>query len=219
LLADLPQSALAGVVIAAALSLTNLGALRKYAEIRISSLFLSLVATVAVVVLGVLEGIVVAIFLAVLLFFRRSWWPHGVVLGEVDDLPGWHSLEAYPEAQQVDGILVYRWEAPLFFANAGAFRRQIRSHIRERPVRWVVVQCEAITDVDITAAGMLEQLDKELNANGIHMAFVELRSRLQVLVQQYGLLETLDRDHFYPSVKKALKAIREEEAAGSIDQR
>src|SRR6185436_16200232 len=79
LLADLPQSALAGVVIAAALSLTNLGALRKYAEIRISSLFLSLVATVAVVVLGVLEGIVVAIFLAVLLFFRRNWWPRGAV--------------------------------------------------------------------------------------------------------------------------------------------
>ena len=218
LLADLPQSALAGIVIAAALSLLDLAALRRFWPVRPTEVVLSIIASLGVILLGVLQGILIAIVLAVLLFFRRSWWPHGVVLGEVDDLPGWHSLEAYPDARQVDGILVYRWEAPLFFANAGAFRRQIRSHIRERPVRWVVVQCEAITDVDITAAGMLEQLDTELNAKGIHMAFVELRSRLQVLVQQYGLLETLDRDHFYPSVKKALKAIREEEAAGSSDE-
>jgi len=87
-------------------------------------------------------------------------------------------------------------------------------------VRWVIVQCEAITDVDITAAGMLEQLDKEWTAKCFVMAVVELRRGLQVLVQQYGLLETLDRDHFYPSVKKALKAIREEEAAtGSSEER
>jgi anti-anti-sigma regulatory factor len=73
------------------------------------------------------------------------------------------------------------------------------------------VQCEAVTDIDITAAGMLEQLDKELNAQGIHMAFVELRSRLQDLVKRYGLLETLDRDHFYPSVATALAAIHDED--------
>jgi MFS superfamily sulfate permease-like transporter len=109
----------------------------------------------------------------------------------------------------VPGIVIYRWEAPLFFANAGAFRRQIRHLVRERSPSWVVVQCEAITDIDVTAAGMLQQLDEELNAEGIHMAFVEMRSRLQRLVQRYGLLETLDRDHFYPSVETALAAIRE----------
>ena len=108
---------------------------------------------------------------------------------------------------EVPGVVVYRWEAPLFFANAGAFRRQIRHLVRERKPAWVVVQCEAITDVDVTAAGMLEQLDEELNAAGVHMAFVEMRSRLQNLVQQYGLFETLDRDHFYPSVETALAAI------------
>jgi anti-anti-sigma factor len=133
------------------------------------------------------------------------------VLGEVDGLDGWHSVEIHADAREEEGIVVYRWEAPLFFANAGAFRRQIRHLVRERQPRWIVVQCEAITDVDITAAGMLEQLDKELNAQGVHMAFVELRTRLQQLVQRYGLLETLDRDHFYPSIDTALAAMRAEE--------
>ena len=211
LLSDLPQSALAAVVIAAALSLLNLGALRRYWPVRPSAVMLSIVASLGVILIGVLEGIVIAIFLAVLLFFRRNWWPNGAVLGEVDDLDGWHSVEIHEDAHEEPGIVVYRWEAPLFFANAGAFRRQIRHLVRERQPRWVVVQCEAVTDVDITAAGMLEQLDKELNAQGIHMAFVELRTRLQQLVQRYGLLETLDRDHFYPSIETALAEIRAEE--------
>jgi len=211
LLSDLPQSALAAVVIAAALSLLNLGALRRYWPVRPSAVVLSVVASLGVILIGVLEGIVIAIFLAVLLFFRRNWWPHGAVLGEVDGLDGWHSVEIHEGAREEAGIVVYRWEAPLFFANAGAFRRQIRHLVRERQPRWIVVQCEAITDVDLTAAGMLEQLDKELNAQGVHMAFVELRTRLQQLVQRYGLLETLDRDHFYPSIETALAAIRVEE--------
>src|SRR5262249_32977950 len=138
LLSDLPQSALAGVVIAAALSLMNLRALRRYARVRMSSLLLSLVATLGVIALGVLQGIVVAIFLAVLLFFRRSWWPHGAVLGRTDDSEGWHALDDLPGAREVPGIAVYRWEAPLFFANAGAFRQQIRRVVRERQPRWVV---------------------------------------------------------------------------------
>jgi len=211
LLSDLPQSALAAVVIAAALSLLNLGALRRYWPVRPSAVILSIVASLGVILIGVLEGIVIAIFLAVLLFFRRNWWPNGAVLGEVDDLDGWHSVEIHDRAREQEGIVVYRWEAPLFFANAGAFRRQIRHLVRDRQPRWVVVQCEAVTDVDITAAGMLEQLDKELNAQGVHMAFVELRTRLQRLVQRYGLLATLDRDHFYPSIATALAAIRAEE--------
>ncbi|GMU77290.1 MAG: sodium-independent anion transporter [Acidimicrobiia bacterium] len=212
LLADLPQSALAAVVIAAALSLLDLGALLRYWKVRRSAVLLSIVASLGVILLGVLEGIVVAIFLAVLLFFRRSWWPHGAVLGEVEDLDGWHSVDVHPEARELPGVVVYRWEAPLFFANAGAFRRQVRHLARERRPRWIIVQCEAITDVDVTAAGMLEQVDRELNADGIHMAFVELRSRLQDLIRRYGLYETLDRDHFYPSIDVALAAIRDEDA-------
>jgi high affinity sulfate transporter 1 len=210
LLADLPQSALAAVVIAAAMSLMNLRAVRQYARVRRSSMMLSLVATAGVIVLGVLQGIIVAIFLAVLLFFRRSWWPHGAVLGRGDDGGVWQSVEQHDDAHEVPGILVYRWEAPLFFANAGAFRRQIRKLVRHGAPTWVVIQCEAITDIDVTAAEMLEQLDEELNTSGVHMAFVEMRTRLQDLVQHYGLFETLDRDHFYPTIDAALDAIHDE---------
>jgi high affinity sulfate transporter 1 len=207
LLSALPQSALAAVVIAAALSLMNVRALRQYARVRISSLLLSLVATIGVIALGVLQGIVVAIFLAILLFFRRSWWPFGAVLGRAGAGEGWHAVDQYPGTREEPGILVYRWEAPLFFANAGAFRQQIRKLVRAREPEWVVLQCEAITDIDVTAAAMIEQLDVELNAAGIHMAFVEMRTRLQELVEQYGLLETLDRDRFYPTIDAALDAI------------
>jgi high affinity sulfate transporter 1 len=208
LLADLPQAALAAVVIAAALSLMDLDALRRYLQVRPSAFWISLAATGGVVFFGVIEGIVIAIVLAILLFFRRSWWPHGAVLGEVDGLDGWHDLAAHPEARQLTGVVVYRWEAPLFFANAGAFRQQVRHLVREHRPDWVVVQCEAITDVDVTAAEMLEQLDVELNAQGVHMAFAEMRTRLQELTLRYGLFETLDRDHFYPTIDVALEAVR-----------
>jgi MFS superfamily sulfate permease-like transporter len=210
LLADLPQSALAAVVIAAAISLLDLGALVRFWQVRRSALLLSLTATAGVIVFGVLQGILVALALAVALFFRRSWWPHGAVLGEVSETDGWHSVDVFPEARQRPGIVVYRWEAPLFFANAGAFERQVR-HLADQPgVRWIVLQCEAVTDLDVTAAAMLENLDERLNDRGVHLAFVELRSRLQDLVLRYGLMETLDRDHFYPSLERAFAAIAED---------
>ena len=209
LLADLPQTTLAAVVIVAALSLMDLGILRRYFRVRKSALALSLVATAGVVLFGVLWGIVIAVVLAILLFFRRNWWPHGAVLGQVEGLPGWHSVDAYPDARQLPGIVVYRWEAPLFFANCRdrSASRSVTSCATAQP-SWVVLQCEAITDIDVTAAEMLEQLDKELNAIGVHLAFVELRSRLQDLTLRYGLFETLDRDHFYPTLKAAVREVR-----------
>ena len=129
------------------------------------------------------------------------------VLGRVEGMDGWHSVDAFPAARERPGVIVYRWEAPLFFANAGTFRDQVRRLVHERHPAWFVLVCEAITDVDVTAAGMLEQLDRELNAAGVHMAFVEMRTRLQDLVEQYGLFATLDSGHFYPSVEAALRAI------------
>ena len=214
LLADLPQTALAAVVIVAALSLMDVAILRRYFEVRKSALGVSLVATAGVMLLGVLQGIVVAVALAILLFFRRNWWPHGALLGRVGDVEGWHDLDTYPDAEQLPGIVVYRWEAPLFFANASAFREQIRRLAREHEPRWIVLQCEAVTDVDVTAAEMLEQLDNELNARGIHLAFAEMRTRLQELTLRYGLLETLDAKHFYPTLEAALEMIASDGRAG-----
>jgi MFS superfamily sulfate permease-like transporter len=216
LLADLPQSALAGVLIAAALSLLDLSVLLRYARVRKSALVLSLVASLGVVVLGVLQGIVIAIALAVALFFRRAWQPHGAVLGRVDAL-GWHNVERYPDATQLPGIVVLRWEAPLFFANSTAFRSEVRRLVRKHRPTWVVVLCEAVTDVDVSAAQMLEQLDRELNAQGVHMAFAEMRQRLQELVFRYGLFETLDRDRFYPTLDACLAALASEAGPRTTD--
>ncbi len=211
LLADLPQSALAAVLIGAALSLLDLGVLVRYWRVRKSALVLSVIASLGVIVLGVLQGIVIAVALAVALYFRRGWQPHGAVLGQTEADGGWHSTKRYPDAHEIPGIVVYRWEAPLFFANSSSFRSQIRGIVKARPVTWVVIQCQAITDIDVSAAQMLEQLDRELNARGIHLAFVEMRTRLQTLVQRYGLFETLDRDRFYPTLESGLAAIQRED--------
>ena len=176
-----------------------------------SSLLLSLVATLGVVALGVLQGIVVAIFLAVLLFFRRNWWPHGAVLGRTDDSEGWHNVDDLPGAREEPGHrgLPLGSAAVLRQRAARSASRSAAWSASDSP-RWIVLQCEAITDIDVTAAEMLQQLDAELNAAGIHLAFVELRSRLQDLVGRHGLYETLDRDHFYPTIDAALAAIADE---------
>jgi MFS superfamily sulfate permease-like transporter len=195
LLADLPQSALAAVLIGAALSLLNLRALVRYWQVRKSACVLSVIASLGVIVLGVLQGIVIAIALAVALYFRRGWQPHGAVLGRVQATGEWHNIAEFPEARVEPGVVVYRWEAPLFFANCTSFRTQLR---------------EAVTDIDVSAAQMLEQLDRELNARDIHLAFVELRSRLQELLRRYELFDQIDQDHFYPSLEAGLAAIEQE---------
>jgi high affinity sulfate transporter 1 len=218
LLADLPQSALAAVVIAAALSLMDFSVLRRYADVRRSALVLSLVATAGVMLFGVLQGILIAVGLSILLFFRRSWRPHGDVLGRVEALDGWHRVDEYPDATQTPGVVIYRWEAPLFFANSGLFMDEIRRLVRRRQPRWVILQCEAMTDIDVTAADMLERLDLELDVQGVHMAFVELRGRLHDLVDRYGLHETLDRDHFYPSIGVALADIARLDSESEPDE-
>ena len=127
--------------------------------------------------------------------------------GEVPELGGWHSTAEHPEAAERPGIVVFRWEAPLFFANSGQFRDQVRRLARERAPDWIVLQCEAITDIDVTAAEVLKELDEELNDRGVHLAFVEMRDRLHELVRRYGLHTTLDQEHFYPSLDQALDAI------------
>ena len=198
------------VVIGAAFTLMDIGTLKSVWRVRRSAVVISLVASLGVILLGVLQGIVIAVALAILLFFRRNWWPHGEVLGLSDEVEGWHSIRHYPSAHQRDRIVVFRWEAPLFFANANIFRKQIRDLVREREPRFVIVQCEAITDVDMTAAGVLRDLDLELNAAGVNLAFAELRDRLQDLVREYGLLETLDHDHFYPTLDSAVSAVERE---------
>jgi high affinity sulfate transporter 1 len=216
LLADLPNSALAAVVIAAALSLADFRVLAQVWKVRRSAVVLSIIASAGVIFLGVLEGILVAVVLSILLFFQRNWWPHGEVLGRVPGRDGWHSDSQGNGLVERPGAVVFRWEAPLFFANSGMFADQVRELVQERRPAWVILQCEAITDIDVTAAGVLKRLDHELNAKGVHLAFVELRTRLRDLVHDYGLYEELDRDHFYNSIEEALADIDSE--AGSAGE-
>ncbi len=207
LLKSLPQTTLAAVVIGAAFTLVDLRTLRRCLEVRTTAFVVSIVATAGVVLFGVLQGIVIAVGLSILLFFKRSWWPNGEVLGRIEGEPGWHSAPDGAVAETLPGVVVYRWEAPLFFANAGMFRHQVRGLVRTERPRWVILQCQAITDIDVTAADVLEQLDRELNDKGIHIAFVELRRRLKDLVYDYGLFGTIDSEHFYGSIEEALVAI------------
>jgi high affinity sulfate transporter 1 len=218
LLSDLPQSALAAVLIGAALSLLDLRALRRYWQVRKSALALSVIASLGVIVLGVLQGIVIAIALAVALYFRRGWQSHGTVLGRVAATGEWHNVKRFPEASQLADVVVYRWEAPLFFANCSSFRTQVRELVAARPVSWVVIQSEAITDIDVSAAQMLEQLDQELNARGVHLAFAELRTRLQELLHRYELFDQIDRQHVYVSLEAALTAIHDQGRAGEAGE-
>jgi MFS superfamily sulfate permease-like transporter len=206
-LSNLPNSALAAIVIAAALSLMDIAAVTKFRRVRLSAFVLAMATTLGVVLFGVLEGILIAVALSILVFFQRSWWPTGQVLGRVASLDAWRTIDAYPDAAQTPGVVVFRWEAPLFFANASVFRQEIRRLVNSFDARWVVVQCEAITDIDVTAADMLERLDRELNQHGVHLVFVELRNRLYELLTLYGLLETLDQRHFYDTLDDALAGI------------
>ncbi len=214
LVRNVPQAALAAVVIIAALGIIDVKTLVTYARVRKSALLVSVVGTFGVVIFGVLEGILIAIVLSILVFFSRNWWPPGKVLGRNPRTGRWQDIVRHPDAEQFPGIVVYRWEAQLFFANAPQFQQQVRDLLEARPeLRWIVFQCEAITDIDVTAAGILKKLDSECEARGVDLAFVELRGRLKDLLESYGLLKTLTPEHFYYTIDEAIEGIRNEDGS------
>ena len=162
---NLPQPALAAVVITASLSLADIpGTVRLWRQ-RKAECLLSIAAFLGVVLLGVLPGIAIAVGLSILNVFRRAWWPYDTELGRVTGLEGYHDVHSYPEARQLPGLVIYRFDGPLFFANATTFRDEIRRMARaDPPPRWILIAAEPITDVDTTASDMLEELDEALNA-------------------------------------------------------
>jgi high affinity sulfate transporter 1 len=212
LVASMPQPVLAAVVIAASISLLDLPELRRLASVRRTEFALAIACALGVALVGVLQGIVVAVVLSVLYIFKRAWQPYSTVLGKPAGVPGFHDLRRYPDAKTVPGLLIVRWSAPLFFANATVFRDRIRRLIKESdpPPMWVLVAAEPITDIDTTAGTVLADLDIELNAAGIHLAFAELQSDVRDQIVRYGLLETIDQGHLYPSVTEAVKAFERE---------
>ena len=206
---NLPQPTLAAVVMAAALSLADLAGLRRLWAVRRTEFALAMAAFLGVALLGVLPGIAIAVGLSILNVFRRSWWPYSTCLGRVEGIPGYHDVRSYPDAERIDGIVVFRFDAPLFFANARAFRQQINELADSQPrPRWIVVAAEPITDVDTTAADMLEDLDESLNRQGISLVFAELKDPVLKKIERYELTRTIDPTHFYPTIDSALEALR-----------
>ena len=211
---NLPQPALAAVVITASLSLADIpGTVRLWRQ-RKAECLLSIAAFLGVVLLGVLPGIAIAVGLSILNVFRRAWWPYDTELGRVTGLEGYHDVHSYPEARQLPGLVIYRFDGPLFFANATTFRDEIRRMARaDPPPRWILVAAEPITDVDTTASDMLEELDEALNAQHTSLVFAELKDPVRRKIERYGLTRTIDPRHFYPTIESAVAAYREETGA------
>ncbi|MFI0405554.1 SulP family inorganic anion transporter [Actinomadura sp. 3N508] len=211
---NLPQPALAAVVITASLSLADLPGTARLWRQRRTELSLSLAAFLGVALLGVLPGIGIAVALSILNVFRRAWWPYETVLGRMDGLEGYHDVHSYPAAAQLPGLVIYRFDAPLFFANARTFREEVMSLARAEPAPgWILVAAEPMTDVDTTAADVLEELDEKLNADGISLVFAEMKDPVRRKIERYGLTRTIDPRHFFPTVEAAVTAFRAETGA------
>jgi high affinity sulfate transporter 1 len=211
---NLPNPALAAVVITASLSLADIPATIRLWRQRKAEFLLSIAAFLGVALLGVLPGIAIAVGLSILNVFRRSWWPYDTALGRVEGLAGYHDIHSYPEASQLPGLVIYRFDAPLFFANAKTFRDEVRRFAAAEPVpRWIVIAAEPVTDVDTTASDMLEDLDEALNAEGISLVFAELKDPVRRKIERYGLTRTIDPHHFFPTIGAAVEAFREQTGA------
>jgi MFS superfamily sulfate permease-like transporter len=205
-LADLPASALAAVVIAAALTLVDVPFMARLWRIGSAEFWLALASFLGVALVGVIEGVFFAVALSLLAFVRRAWAPHDAVLGRADGVKGYHDLAYYPDARQVPGLVLYRFDAPLFFANADAFRERVRRRIDEAPgpVRWVVIAAEPITDVDTTAAAVLDELEAELATKGITLAFAELKDPVRQRLRRFGALADVPDERIFPTVGTAV---------------
>ena len=208
LLTNLPSTALAAIVIAAVLSLFDLAGARRLLRLRRSEFGLSVASFLGVVVVGVLPGIAIAVGLSLLDFIRHAWRPHEAILGRVPNYKGYHDIGRHADAQQVPGLLLYRWDAPLFFANAELFRDRARAAIRgvDPPVRWLVISAEPVTDIDTTAADALEELITDLARAGIELHFAEMKGHVKDRLKAYGTYERLGDAAFHPTVGTAVKA-------------
>ena len=204
---NLPAATLAAILISAAVTLSDIGSLAWLWKVRPSELLLSLTATVGVAWFGPLRGIGIAVALAVVDFLRRQWRPHSTVLGRLDDRKGYHDMLRHPDAVEAPGLVLFRFDAPLFFANADHFAISLREAITERPdpIHWIVIAAEPITDVDTTAAEMLTSLLDELDARSITVAVAELKGHVKDRLRLYGLLDRIGENLIFPTVGSAMK--------------
>ena len=206
----LPQPTLAAVVIVASIGLADVPATVKLWRQRRTEFYLSIAAFLGVALVGVLGGILIAVGLSILAVFQRVWNPYRTVLGDIPDVPGYHDVRSYDTAVQVPGLVIFRFDAPLIFANASTFQEEIRDIARQDPKPgWIIIAAEPITDIDTTAADMLDDLDHELADKGIELVFAELKDAVRLKIRGYES-DWLNRDErFYPTVGAAVKAYTE----------
>ncbi len=206
LMQHVPVASLGAIVISASWGVIEIAEVRRLYSLRRGEFVLSSVCFLGVVLLGVIQGIFVAVGLSLLVFIWRAWRPYYAVLGRVEGMKGYHDITRHPEARLISGLVLFRWDAPLFFANAEMFRDQVLRSISNAPTptRWIVVAAEPVTDVDITAADVLAELDEELFHAGIELCFAEMKGRVKDHLKTYGLFTKISAEHFFPTIGQAV---------------
>ncbi|WP_460141819.1 SulP family inorganic anion transporter [Pseudomonas sp. S2_E01] len=208
LLKDLPTSALAAVVIASAIGLIEVSDLRRIYRIQRWEFWLSIVCTVGVAVFGAIEGIGIAIVIAVIEFLWDGWRPYSAVLGRAEGVQGYHDIQRYPQAQRVPGLVLFRWDAPLFFANAELFHDRVLDAVATSPtpVRWLVVVAEPVTSVDVTSADMLAELDETLHTAGIELCVAGMKDPVKDKLKRFGLFARIGESAFFATIGAAVSS-------------
>jgi high affinity sulfate transporter 1 len=214
LLRNLPGAALAAVVIASAIGLVEITDLRRIYRIQRWEFWLSIICFAGVAVFGAIPGIGIAVIIAVIEFLWDGWRPHWAILGQVDGIQGFHDIDRYPQASRVPGLVLFRWDAPLFFANAELFRDRVRDAVANSPtpVRWVIVAAEPVTSVDVTAADIVAELDDSLLAEDIELCFAEMKDPVKDKLKRFGLFARFGAQTFYTTVGEAVRAYQRSEA-------
>ena len=214
LLKNLPTAALAAVVIASAIGLFEIADLMRIYKIERWEFWLSIVCFLGVAVFGAIPGIGLAVAIAVIEFLWGGWRPHSAVLGRPDDVEGYHDIERYPNARQIPGLVLFRWDAPLFFANAELFRERVLDAVARSTdqVRRVVVAAEPVTDMDITAADALRELDEALHNAGTKLCFAELKDPVKDKLKRFGLFSLIGERNFFPTIESAVRGYLQDRA-------
>lgn len=206
LLKNLPTSALAALVITSAIGLFEFQDLRRIFRIQRWEFWLSIVCFLGVAVFGAIPGIGLAILISVIEFLWDGWRPHYTILGRVEGIRGYHDIKRYPEAIRIPGLVLFRWDAPLFFANAELFQEQVLKSITASPslVKRIIIAAEPVTSVDITSADVLTELKRALDASQIELCFAEMKDPVKDKLKKFELFELLGTDTFYPTVGSAV---------------
>ncbi|WP_103667548.1 sulfate permease [Pseudanabaena sp. BC1403] len=206
LLQNLPQAALSAVVISAGLAIFEISGTLRLFHLRRFEFVLSIVCFCGVAILGVIQGIFGAVVLALLAFVWSAWRPYSAVLGRIDGIKGYHDIQRHPDARQIPGLVIFRWDAPLFFANAEIFCERVLNAVASAPTvtKWVLVAAEPVTDIDLTAADAIAELDKTLCQARIELCFAELKGPTKDRLKRYGLFTKIGKDDFFPTIGQAV---------------